>query len=174
MLCLDDFYKEGTDLTLPRVNEMVDWESPLSWDADAAMTAVTELAETGHTQVPVYDISRSARTGERPFRLEGAPLFIAEGIFAAELAGMCTRAGVLADALALHRPRTVTFARRLVRDLAERRKPPLVLVRRGLRLWREDALVLGRQCELGCRPTTAAQLRRGARTLLTAASRRPA
>ncbi|WP_155388552.1 uridine kinase family protein [Catellatospora paridis] len=173
VLCLDDFYKEGSDPTLPRVNEMVDWESPFSWDLDAAMTAVTQLAQTGHTQVPVYDISRSARIGDRPFRLEGAPLFIAEGIFAAELVAACARAGVLADALALHRPRTVTFARRLVRDLAEHRKPPMVLVRRGLRLWREDPLVLGRQCELGCRPTTAAALQRRARLLVTAASRKP-
>jgi uridine kinase len=84
VLCPDDFYKEGTDLALPRANEMVDWESPLSWDFDAAMTAVTELAGTGHTRVPVYDISRSARTGERPLRLEGAPLFVAEGISAAQ------------------------------------------------------------------------------------------
>lgn len=173
VLCLDDFYKEGTDLTLPRVNEMVDWESPLSWDFDAAMTAVTQLAETGRTSVPVYDISLSARIGERAFELAGAPLFFAEGIFAAELVEACANAGVLADALALRRPRTVTFARRLVRDLAEHRKPPMVLVRRGLRLWREDPLVLGRQCALGCRPTSAAALQRRARTLLRAASRKP-
>ncbi len=152
---------------------MVDWESPFSWDLDADMTAVTQLAETGHTQVPVYDIGLSARIGARPFELGGAPLFIAEGIFAAEMVGACMRAGVLADALALHRPRTVTFARRLVRDLAENRKPPMVLVRRGLRLWREDAQVLGRKCELGCRPTTAAALHRRARLLVTAASRKP-
>nr|WP_212840628.1 ATP-binding protein [Catellatospora sp. IY07-71] len=173
VLCLDDFYKEGTDLTLPRVNEMVDWESPLSWDFDAAMTAVTQLAETGRTSVPVYDISLSARIGERMFDLAGAPLFFAEGIFAAELVEACGKAGVLADALALRRPRTVTFARRLVRDLAEQRKPPMVLVRRGLRLWREDPLVLGRQSELGCRPTSAAALQRRTRTLLRAASRKP-
>ncbi|MEV4413008.1 ATP-binding protein [Catellatospora sp. NPDC049609] len=174
VLCLDDFYKEGTDLTLPRVNEMVDWESPLSWDFDAAMTAVTQLAETGQTQVPVYDISLSARIGAQTFSLDGAPLFFAEGIFAADLVEACTKADVLADALALRRPRTVTFARRLVRDLAEHRKPPMVLVRRGLRLWREDPLVLGRQSALGCRPTSAAALQRRARTLLTAASRKPA
>lgn len=153
---------------------MVDWESPMSWDSGSAMTAITQLAESGETSVPVYDISRSARIDERPFHLAEAPLFIAEGIFAAELVGPCTQVGVLADALALHRPRTVTFARRLVRDLAERRKPPMVLVRRGLRLWREDPLVLGRQRDLGCRPTTAAALQRRARTLLTAASRKPA
>lgn len=173
VLCLDDFYKEGTDLTLPRVNEMVDWESPLSWDFDAAMKAVTQLAETGATQVPVYDISLSAQIGERTFQLDGAPLFFAEGIFAAELVEACARADVLADALALRRPRTVTFARRLVRDLAENRKPPMVLVRRGLRLWREDPLVLGRQSALGCRPTSAAALQRRARTLLRSASRKP-
>ncbi|MEV0458805.1 ATP-binding protein [Catellatospora methionotrophica] len=155
------------------MNEMADWESPLSWDARVAMTAVTELAATGRTEIPVYDISLSARIGTRPFLLDGAPLFIAEGIFAAELVQACQQAGVLADALALHRPRTVTFARRLVRDLAEHRKPPMVLVRRGLRLWREDASVLGRQCELGCRPTTAAALQRRARLLVTAASRKP-
>ncbi|MBV1849150.1 ATP-binding protein [Catellatospora sp. NEAU-YM18] len=173
VLCLDDFYKDGTDPTLPRVNDAVDWESPLSWDAAAAMTAVTQLATTGRTMTPAYDISLSKRVGEHEFRLDGAPLFFAEGIFAADIVDACARAGLLADALALHRPRTVTFARRLVRDLAENRKPPMVLVRRGLRLWREDPVVLGRQRDLGCRPTSASALLRRTRYLLTAASRKP-
>jgi uridine kinase len=44
----------------------------------------------------------------------------------------------------------MTFARRLVRDLAERRKPPMVLVRRGIALLRNEPAVLARQVALGC------------------------
>src|SRR5688572_13883706 len=111
VLCLDDFYKDGTDPTLPSANGSVDWESPASWDAAAAVRAISELAATGHTRTPVYDISRSETIDTHPFDLHGSSLFIAEGIFAAEIVADCQAAGLLADALALHRPRTVTFAR---------------------------------------------------------------
>jgi uridine kinase len=54
----------------------------------------------------------------------------------------------------------VTFVRRLARDLAEHRKPPIVLLRRGLRLLREDPRVLARQAQLGCRPAGSREIRR--------------
>ena len=44
--------------------------------------------------------------------------------------------------------------RRLVRDLREHRKPPLVLLRRGLRLMREQSQVVRRSEALGCRVLT--------------------
>ncbi len=100
----------------------------------------------------MYDISRSMKVAERTLAIDDRPLFIAEGIFAAEIVEECARRGILADAIALKRPRTVTFTRRLVRDLAEKRKAPRVLVRRGLLLWRNDPAILRRQTELGCRP----------------------
>jgi uridine kinase len=174
VLCLDDFYKDGTDPTLPSADGAVDWESPASWDAVGAVRAIAELAATGRTRTPVYDISRSETIDTHPFDLDGSPLFIAEGIFAAEIVADCLAADMLADALALHRPRTVTFVRRLVRDMAEHRKPPAVLVRRGARLWREDNQVLARQNELGCRSVTAAMLIRRVDHLVRTASRTPA
>ncbi len=42
-----------------------------------------------------------------------------------------------------------TFARRLVRDLRERRKPPLVLVRRGWELTRREPAIIQRAAMLG-------------------------
>lgn len=171
VLCLDDFYKDGTDPSLPRVNGVADWESPQSWDASAAVAAIAELADRGQTKIPVYDIARSAKVADRLFRLDGAALFIAEGIFAAEIVTACVEAGMVAEAVALRRPRTVTFVRRLVRDLAEHRKPPALLVRRGLRLWSEEARILERQRRLGCRPMSRAVLSRRVAALLTPAWR---
>ena len=60
--------------------------------------------------------------------------------------------GLLAGAFCVHHQRWVTFARRLARDLAERRKPPLTLVRRGLALAREEPSVIRRQEALGAEP----------------------
>ena len=42
VLCLDDFYRDGDDPDLPRVDGAVDWESPLAWNAAAiiALSAV--------------------------------------------------------------------------------------------------------------------------------------
>ena len=45
-----------------------------------------------------------------------------------------------------HRP-AVTFVRRLARDLKERRKPPVVLVRRGLALMRAEPEIVRRQTD---------------------------
>jgi len=52
ILSLDDFYKDAGDPTLPRLDGQVDWESPDSWDASAAVRAVCHLAATGTADVP--------------------------------------------------------------------------------------------------------------------------
>jgi uridine kinase len=174
VLCLDDFYKDGNDPTLPLAYGNADWESPISWNAGAAIGAIAELAATGRANVPVYDLAQSKQVDDRLLVLNESPLFVAEGIFAAEIAARCDEAGLLADALVVRRPRTVTFARRLVRDLREHRKPPHVLLRRGIRLWHEDPAVLRRQSNLGCTAMTARQVWRRVDELLREASRMPA
>ncbi|UBI37139.1 MULTISPECIES: ATP-binding protein [Streptomyces] len=151
VLNLDDFYKEGTDPTLPQLpdNEGPDWDSPLSWDADAAVAAIDALCRTRRTGVPLYDISTSARTGESTLDIGRTPLFVAEGIFAADIIDRCRDLGVLADALCLRGRPSTTFRRRLLRDLREARKPVRYLVRRGLRLMREERGIVARHTALG-------------------------
>ncbi|WP_031187484.1 MULTISPECIES: uridine kinase family protein [Streptomyces] len=154
VLNLDDFYKEHADPTLPALPDGggTDWDSPLSWNADDAVAAIEELCRTGRTAVPVYDIAASARTGETVLDRGDAPLFIAEGVFAADIAERCRAAGLLADALCLRGRPTTTFRRRLVRDLREGRKPVLVLLRRGLRLLRAERGIVARHAALGAHP----------------------
>ncbi|MGW3008552.1 ATP-binding protein [Streptomyces sp. NPDC001219] len=154
VLNLDDFYKEGTDPTLPQLPDGggADWDAPLSWDAGAALAAIAALCRTGRADVPVYDIATSARTGASGLDLGGAPLFIAEGIFAAEVIEDCRAAGLLADALCLRGRPTTTFRRRLARDLREGRKSAPYLVRRGLRLLRDERSVVARHTALGAHP----------------------
>ncbi|NGO70306.1 hypothetical protein G5C65_18520 [Streptomyces sp. SB3404] len=163
VLRLDDFYKEGGDPTLPTVGGApgadVDWDSPRSWDADAAVRAVRELCAEGRTTAPRYDIAASARVGEETVRLDGAPLFVAEGIFAAHIAARCAGLGLLADAICLRGRPFTTFRRRLLRDVREARKPLPFLLRRGWRLMRtEDAIVAG-HVALGARPCTKGETR---------------
>ncbi|WP_412775307.1 uridine kinase [Streptomyces violaceus] len=151
VLRLDDFYKEGDDPTLPSVegSSDIDWDHPDSWDADTAVTAITELCRTGRTAVPVYDISLSARTGEETVEIGRTPLFLAEGIFAAEIVTRCRELGVLADALCLSRGPVKTFRRRFLRDLKEGRKSVPFLLRRGWRLMRQERSIVARQTALG-------------------------
>ena len=52
----------------------------------------------------------------------------------------------------VRRSRSTNFLRRLRRDLAEHRDPPLTLVRRGLTQLRAEPSVVARQMSLGCRP----------------------
>ncbi|GGZ04480.1 ATP-binding protein [Streptomyces olivaceoviridis] len=154
VLRLDDFYKEGDDPTLPLVegSSDIDWDHPESWDADVAVEAIARLCATGSTPVPVYDISLSARTGEEALHIGRTPLFIAEGIFAAEIVERCRELGLLADALCLSRGPATTFRRRFLRDLKEGRKSVPFLLRRGWRLMRAERSIVARQVSLGAHP----------------------
>ncbi|MEU6122424.1 ATP-binding protein [Streptomyces sp. NPDC047123] len=154
VLCLDDFYKEAGDPTLPVVpgSQDIDWDSTDSWDADVAVAAIEELCRTGRTQVPVYDIATSSRVGREALDIERTPLFIAEGIFAADIVTRCRELGVLADALCLRGRPSTTFRRRLLRDLREGRKSVPFLLRRGWRLMRAERAIVARQAALGAHP----------------------
>lgn len=151
---LDNFYRNGDDPELPRRFGIVDWDDPRSWDGAGALAVLTQLAETGHADVPVYDIPSNSRTGVRELLLDDSPLVIAEGIFAAELVAPLSAEGLLADAICLRRHRVETLWFRLVRDLREGRKPPLTLVRRGWALMREEPRAVQHWRDLGCRPAS--------------------
>lgn len=163
---LDDFYLDDGHPDLPRRYGIVDWDSPASWDAKGAVAALLDLASTGHADVPVYDIPTSRRTGMTTLDVDGAPVVLAEGIFAAEIVEACRAEGILADAICLTRPRLVTFWFRLLRDLGERRKPPLTLVRRGWGLLRAEPGFVRHWAALGCRVATPSQAERDIRMLL--------
>ena len=157
VLRLDDFYKDGDDPTLPRIEHganagMVDWDHPDSWLPDDALATMVELANTGTAEVPVYEISENGRCSARTLDLGGSRLFVAEGIFAPDVVGPAREAGVLAAAYCVRRSAATTFVLRLVRDLKERRKPPLVLVRRGLVLARAQRGVVADAVAKGCEP----------------------
>lgn len=149
---LDEFYRDHDEPGLPRRFGIVDWDSPASWNAGAALEALTALAHDGSTRVPTYSISASRRTGERVLEAGEAPLIIAEGLFASELIAPLAAAGLLADAVVLQRPIPVVFALRLVRDLRESRKPPRTLLRRGTALAREQHQAVERWRAAGMRP----------------------
>ncbi|MEB3964137.1 ATP-binding protein [Streptomyces kunmingensis] len=154
VLCLDDFYKEADDPTLPLVagSSDIDWDSAASWDTETALAAIVALCETGRTNVPVYSIATSSRVGETTLDIERTPLFIAEGIFAADIVERCRELGVLADALCLRGRPSTTFRRRLLRDLKEGRKSVPFLLRRGWRLMREERGIVARLSALGAHP----------------------
>ncbi|AXK45569.1 NUDIX domain-containing protein [Brachybacterium saurashtrense] len=183
-LNLDDFYREGDDPTLPRRFGIPDWDHPASWDAGAALRALTALAHDGAAEIPTYSIALSRRTGSARLELGDAPVLIAEGIFAAELIAPLAAAGLLAEAIVLDRAVPVVFTLRLARDLREHRKPVPILLQRGTALalqqrddmhgWvraglRPDGLraavrrireiVVHAEAERHCRPASAARSR---------------
>ncbi len=110
-----------------------------------------ELCARGRAEVPVYEIARNGRHGTQVLDLGGGELFVAEGIFAHEIvADAVASRQLLAAAYCVTQQPLVTFGRRLTRDLRERRKPPLVLVRRGLALMRDQGDVVERARRAGC------------------------
>ena len=104
--------------------------------------------------MPVYEIARNGRCGTQTVDLGEATRFVAEGIFAPDIVEACRREGMLAAAYCITQHPMVTFWRRLTRDLREHRKPPLVLLRRGFALMRDQQRVVARALERGCRRAT--------------------
>lgn len=165
VLRLDDFYRDAGDPALPHLpTGEVDWDHPGSWHADRAADALDQLARTGRTEVPDYDISISRATGTRTLDLAGATRFVAEGIFVGEMVAEARRRGILADAICVHRSRWVTMGLRFARDLREHRKSPAFLVRRGLLLARREPAIVGRLRAAGCRPVRMRQALRVVRS----------
>jgi len=157
VLRLDDFYKQGSDPSLPIVAHgantgLTDWDHPDSWLPGDAMDAIRTLCRDGRARVPVYDIAHDGRCGEQLLDLGGHRVFLAEGIFAQQVVPACEREGLLEAAFCVTQHPVVTFWRRLTRDLRERRKPPLVLVRRGWSLMWAQHEVVRHAVALGCRP----------------------
>jgi len=155
---LDDFYRDGDEPSLPILPMGVpDWDNPRSWDADAAVQALVDLCRDGAVKLPTYDISSSRAVGDSAVTAEPGQLILAEGIFAAEIIEALVKADVLAAAFCVHSGPWLTFCRRLIRDLAERRKPPWVLWRRGLLLCRQEPEIVARHVRLGAQPVSAAE-----------------
>ncbi len=153
-LSLDHFYRNGDEPDLPKLREdLVDWDDPRSWNADDAVRAILELCRLGQTEVPIYDIPTNRRTGMRHMVLDrDEPLFVAEGIFAAELVHRLEDEGILADAICIARSPMRNMWFRLLRDMGEARKPVPVLLVRGARLAREEPAKVRHLEECGCRP----------------------
>ena len=162
ILRLDDFYKDGDDPTLPRIahganSGLVDWDDPASWHREDALVAVRELCATGRSEVPVYEIAQNGRCGSRTVELGDSVWFVAEGIFAPEVVAACRDEGLLAAAYCITQHPLKTFWRRLTRDLREHRKPPLMLVRRGVALLQDQQQVVARALRQDCRRATGDQ-----------------
>ncbi len=173
LLPLDDFYREGDAAGLPMSPlGLVDWDDVRSWDLDAAVAAMEQLCRTGRADVPRYDISTSSITGHHVVELGGAPIVVAEGVFAAHAVAALRERGLLARAWSVHHRPWVTFVRRLTRDLAERRKPPLTLWRRGHALRRAEPGIVAAQQALGAVPVRAKVAEQEAEDLLTPGSAR--
>jgi uridine kinase len=176
VLRLDDFYRDGDDPALPRITEganagLVDWDDPRSWLGDEAVAALATLCRTGRVDVPVYDIAHDGRNGWQALSLDGAELVVAEGIFAHHVVGPLRSGGLLAAAYCLRQHPMVTFWRRLSRDLREHRKPPLVLLRRGLALMHDQRRIVAAAVAAGCQPVSADQAYAAVRGLLASERR---
>ena len=150
---LDDFYRDGDDPGLPLVTlgaaQLPDWDDPRSWNATAAVDALEALVDTGSARVPTYDIAQSRAVGHTELTAAPDALLVAEGIFAAEIVPALRERGLLAGAFCITHGRTRNAVLRFVRDLREGRKPPLVLLRRGLELWRREPAIIDRAVALG-------------------------
>ncbi len=155
VLALDDFYRAGTDPDMPRDHSgAIDWEHPDSWDLAAAVAALETLCRSDQVEVPTYVFGQDRAIGTHVVRRQGAPIVLAEGIFAADAIAPLRAAGLLADALLICEKRWRTFLRRLVRDMREGRKARLRLIRIGWAKTRSEPAVVARQHALGARPVT--------------------
>ena len=152
-LRLDDFYFDADHPDMPRSPiGIVDWDDPRSWNAEAAVAALAGLVADGQVDVPAYSISESRRVGSHLLSLDGASCLTAEGIFAIDFLAVCRTAGLATEAIYIDRPGVVVFWLRLRRDLSKKRKPPMILLRRGLALWRAQPALRRKAMSAGFTP----------------------
>ena len=151
-LRLDDFYRDADAPGLPRAHGIVDWDDAATWDAEAGLAAVAALLREGRAEVPTYSIAESRRVGGHTLEVGERRLIVAEGIFALDLLPLIRGAGLPVTPIYLDRSRTLVAALRLRRDLAQQRKPPAVLVRRGFALWRGQPALKKRALAAGFAP----------------------
>ncbi|GAB3619520.1 hypothetical protein GCM10027417_07800 [Glutamicibacter endophyticus] len=138
-LPLDEFYREisedGNPAAFPRTAYgQIDWDHPETWNLQAAVDALIELAKTGRTTVPNYSIATSSYSGHR--EISGSGPILAEGIFLSQVLAPLQRAGCHVQAYFVDEPALLTAIRRFARDVAERRKPMGFLIKRGYALYR--------------------------------------
>ena len=153
---LDNFYRELAEHTaeapLPLTGYgEVDWDHAGTWNCEAAVDAVMDLLENGQMQVPDYSIASSSYDGYRTVALAEGPV-VAEGIFVDRVLGPLRALGVRVDAVYIDVSPWTTAARRLLRDVRERRKPLPFLLRRGWSLLRQDRSIRRRYLDAGFRP----------------------
>lgn len=152
-LSLDDFYRDVDYPDLPMTPMGIpDWDDVACWDLQHALETLRALLLEGGADIPVYDISQSRRVGSRRFDVGGAEVILAEGIFAIDMLAAARRANLPVRAVWLDRNRAANFVRRLRRDLKERRKPPVVLLRRGIALYRGEPGLRERALAAGFKP----------------------
>lgn len=163
---LDEYYLDLDAPNLPQTDYgIIDWDDPGTWDGAAALEGIVELARTGRTVTPLYDISISRRVGQHDLELPPPEpgkriVIVAEGIFAPELVGPARERGLEVTGIWLSRPRLLIFLLRLVRDLRQNRKPPWVLLRRGWALMLSEPVRRRRAMTKGCSSLTMSKARR--------------
>ncbi|HPZ48602.1 MAG TPA: uridine kinase [Propionibacteriaceae bacterium] len=175
---LDEYYLDGDAPNLPQAGYGIDWDHPDTWDGVGALDALEELVRTGRTVTPEYDISTSKRIGRREIQLpDPAPgrriVIVAEGIFAPEIVEPARARGLEVTGIWLYRPPPLIFLLRLVRDLRQHRKPPIMLLRRGLALLRSEPGRRRHAQALGCTSLTMTEARREVERLATCPSQEP-
>lgn len=166
-LSLDHFYKDEDAPDMPMLGgDVIDWDSPRSWDREGALAALRTLCETGRSEIPIYDIPSNRRTGTTQIDLGENHLFIAEGIFASLLVSDLRKAGLAAGAICIARSPLRNAWFRLLRDLGEGRKSLPVLIYRGIRLAIIEPKKVSKWVADGCEPVhSLAQAEAAIRTL---------
>ena len=116
---LDDFYLDDEAARSIFPGETPDWESSITIDLKAAAKAVDALVRRQEVTIPIYDMERSAVSGQRIVSGAKARVIVVEGLFAFKIfapsANQISR--VVLDGWW---PRL--FCRRVKRDRAERRR----------------------------------------------------
>jgi uridine kinase len=132
VLSLDRFFFSVSQPDLPKWFGRPDWESMESFEIDAAVAAVSQLAHGHPTSVPMYDHIDDQRVGTEV--VHPAPVVVAEGVYAPHVYAHAIQQGIPSRLLVMRTGVVNAFVARLVRDVRDRKMNCAWAVLRSSRL----------------------------------------
>lgn len=139
-IAADDFYKNSSDVGMPRWHlGQIAWADPSTLRVEELEDRLIELLTSGSTTLPMYDLRTDSSSGVRDIAVgERDALVLVEGYHALELAFRPLIKSFRPFVVYVHISKARALVRRFLRDARGRKKVGIKLLWQQVYLWWES------------------------------------